>query len=195
MLAGRPIITGLRHKKYTMNGFKFHTNELANTSKSQNSGVRVKATTSSYSSISDQNPIISDLDYYGIISDIIELDYGGSGTYRVVLFDCDWVSKGRRLKQDVDGFTLANFSNVTRHNEPFILASQAEQVFYVEDPTEPHWRVVVPTTARAHYNMEPIADVDMYLQSNITNPVGNIEIGDFSWVREDVDGIEIDINQ
>ncbi|KAL6584387.1 hypothetical protein OROMI_003676 [Orobanche minor] len=47
---------------------------------------------------------------------------------RVVLFECDWVTKGRRLKQDTDGFTLANFANIKRHDEPFVLASQVQQV-------------------------------------------------------------------
>ncbi|KAG6407720.1 hypothetical protein SASPL_130717 [Salvia splendens] len=111
--------------------------------------------------------------------DIIELDYG-SGR-RVVLFDCEWVSKGKRLKMDADGFTVAKFSNVIRHNEPFILASQAEQVFYVEDPTDSQWRVIVSTTARANYHMEPIIDVENYLQSNICVPPDNVESGDFVW--------------
>ncbi|KAL8497467.1 hypothetical protein ACS0TY_020970 [Phlomoides rotata] len=92
-------------------------------------GVSVKATPSSFSSTRDQNPILSKLDYYGVLNNVIELDYNGGR--RVVLFDCDWVSKGKQLKQDDKGFTLANFSNVRRHNEPFILAPQAKQIFYV----------------------------------------------------------------
>ena len=133
------------------------------------------------------------MDYYGILTDVVELDY--SYGHRVVLFDCQWVSKGNRLKTDVDGFTLANFSNVIRHNEPFILASQAEQVFYVEDPTESQWSVVVSATARAYYDMEPIIDVETYLQSNICAPADSTDLDDFGWVREDIDGIEIDLNE
>ncbi|KAH6777734.1 hypothetical protein C2S51_009046 [Perilla frutescens var. frutescens] len=63
------------------------------------------------------------------------------------------------------------------------------------DPTEQEWKVVVSTTAREHYNMESTIDVETYLQSNICIPLVTVEIGDFGWVREDVDGIEIDINQ
>ncbi|KAG6423408.1 hypothetical protein SASPL_113803 [Salvia splendens] len=134
LLARGPNIIGVKYKKYIVNGFRFHTKDLKCTKKTQNSGVRVKATTSSFSSTRDQNPILSELDYYGILTDVVELDYNCG--HRVVLFDCEWVSKGKRLKTDANGFTLANFSNVIRHNEPFILASQVEQVFYVEDPTE-----------------------------------------------------------
>ena len=182
----------MKYKKYIVNGFRFHTKDLESTKKTQNCGVRVKATTSSFSSSRDQNLILSELDYYGILTDIIELDYG-SGR-RVVLFDCEWVSKGKRLKTDANGFTLANFSNVTNHNEPFILASQAGQVFYVEDPTDSQWRVVVSTTTRTNYHMEPIIDVDTYLQSNICVPPDNVESGDFGWVRDDVDGTKVDIS-
>lgn len=193
LLAGRPNFIGLKYKKFLVNGFRFYTKGLESTRKTQNCGVRVKAATPSFSSTRDQNPILGELDYYGILTDIIELDYGCGR--RIVLFDCDWVSSGSRLKQDADGFTLANFSNVTRHNEPFILASQAEQVFYVQDPIQHEWQVVVSTTARAHYNMESTTDVETYLQSNICSPFVNEEIGDNGWVREDVDGVEIDINQ
>ncbi|KAG6418780.1 hypothetical protein SASPL_120985 [Salvia splendens] len=136
--------------------------------------------------IHGENPTLKDLK---LLSHIIQLDYGrGRG---VVLFDCEWVSKGKRLRTDADGFTLANFSNMTRHDEPFILASQAEQVFYVEDPTDSQWRVVVSTTARANYHMEPIIDVDTYLQSNICVPPDSVDADDFGWVRDDVDGIEL----
>lgn len=98
------------------------------------------------------------------------------------------------MKKDIDGFTLVDFSNVVRHNEPFILASQADQVFYVEDPIEPHWKVVISTSARARYNMESVIDVETYLQSNICELPSDVELGDSSWVHEDADGIEIDID-
>ncbi|XP_075482523.1 uncharacterized protein LOC142522848 [Primulina tabacum] len=130
-LARGPNFVGIRYEKFISNGFRFHTKEVECKRKTQNCGVIVQATTSSYSSIRDQNPISSELDYYGILQNVIELDYEGGR--RVVLFECDWVSKGKRLKLDDDGFMLVNFTNVKRYNEPYILTSQALQVFYVED--------------------------------------------------------------
>ncbi|XP_071912427.1 uncharacterized protein [Coffea arabica] len=118
---------------YVVNGFRFHTNEIEKKRKTQNSGVTVNATTSSFASIRDQNPVLSELVYFGVLKNMIELIYGGR---RVVLFECDWISNGSRMKQDADGFTVVNFANVRPHVEPFILASQASQVFYVEDPTD-----------------------------------------------------------
>lgn len=192
LLSRRPNFIGLKYEKFVVNGFRFHTRDLASSRNTQNSGVRVKATTSSFSSTRDQNPILSDLDYFGVLKNIIELDYDGGR--RVVLFDCDWVSKGKRLKKDDEGFTLANFSNVRPHNEPFILASQAQQVFYVQDPMATEWNVVVSTVARAQYDMEPRVDTETFLQSDVCNPPVNSDNYEFNWVRDNVEGIEIDSN-
>ncbi|XP_027182187.1 uncharacterized protein LOC113780602 [Coffea eugenioides] len=178
--------------KYVVNGFRFHTKEVEKKRKTQNSGVTVNATTSSFASIRDQNPVLSELVYFGVLKNMIELIYEGR---RVVLFECDWISNGSRMKQDADGFTLVNFANVRPHVEPFILASQASQVFYVEDPTDKDWQVVISTTARAGYNMGTTMDVETYLQSDVGNPVVENENEEISWVRENRLGIEVDLSQ
>ncbi|XP_071940025.1 uncharacterized protein [Coffea arabica] len=159
-LAKGPDVVGIQHDKYVVNGFQFHTNEVEKKRKTQNSGVTVNATTSIFASIRDQNPVLSELVYFGILKNMIELIYGGR---RVVLFECDWISNGSRMKQDADGFTVVNFANVRPHVEPFILASQASHVFYVKDPTDKDWQVVISTTARAGYNMGTTMDVETYL--------------------------------
>ncbi|XP_073285447.1 uncharacterized protein [Primulina huaijiensis] len=191
-LARGPNFIGIRYEKFISNGFRFHTKEVERKRKTQNCGVIVRATTSSYSSIRDQNPVSSELDYYGILQNVIELDYEAGR--RVVLFECDWVSKGKRLKLDDDGFMLANFTNVKRHNEPYILASQTMQVFYVEDPVDCNWHVIITTDARAKYKMQPMADVDTYLQSSICNPQDENGHEEVVWVRDDVAGVEIDVD-
>ncbi|KAG6529930.1 hypothetical protein ZIOFF_012147 [Zingiber officinale] len=191
-LARGPNFIGIRYEKFLSNGFRFHTKEVERKRKTQNCGVIVRATTSSYSSIRDQNPISSELDYYGILQNVIELDYEGGRI--VVLFECDWVSKGKRLKLDEDGFMLANFTNVKRHNKPYILASQAMQVFYVEDPVDCNWHVIITTDARGQYKMQPVADVDTYLQSCICNPEDDHDHEEIVWVRDDAIGVEIDVD-
>ncbi|XP_027157024.1 uncharacterized protein LOC113758302 [Coffea eugenioides] len=191
-LAKGPDVVGIQHDKYVVNGFRFHTNEVEKKRKTQNSGVTVNATTSSFASIRDQNPVLSELVYFGVLKNVVELIYGG---HRVVLFKCDWISNGSRMKQDADGFTVVNFANVRPHVEPFILASQASQVFYVEDPTDKDWQVVISTTARGGYNMGTTMDVETYLQSDVGNPVVENENEEISWVREDGLGIEVDLSQ
>lgn len=192
LLAKGPNVIGIRYEKFVSNGFRFHTKEVERKRKTQNCGVTVRATTSSYSSIRDQNPVLSELDYYGILQNVIELDYGRG--LKVVLFECEWVSKGKRLKLDEDGFALANFTNVRRHNEPYILASQAMQVFYVEDPVDCNWHVIITIDARAKYKMQPMTDVDTYLQSCIGNREDDNEDEEVIWVRDDDAGVEIDVD-
>jgi Domain of unknown function (DUF4216) len=96
------------------------------------------AKTSTYSHAKDHNPILADVIYYGRLKQIIELDY--MGCFTIVLFKCDWVDVTlvRGIKKDEYGFTLVNFSHLVHtgeklEHEPFIFASQAEQVFYVKD--------------------------------------------------------------
>ncbi|PKU65036.1 hypothetical protein MA16_Dca004651 [Dendrobium catenatum] len=91
--------------------------------------------TSSFTSIKDNNPISSNLTYYGILKNVIELDYTVERS--VILFEIDWISKGKRLKEDEDGFILTNFNKIKWHQEPFALASQVQQVFYVENHIHP----------------------------------------------------------
>ena len=86
-------------------------------------------------------------------------------------------------------------------NEPFIFASQAEQVFYVQDPVDNAWHVVIKTTPRDYYDMiedDSGEDVESYLQStpctrglvdgNSSNNEDNVD-----WVRKDMDGTFLNI--
>ncbi|CAL1361192.1 unnamed protein product [Linum trigynum] len=159
-LARPPNSVAKSFKGFIINGFRFHTRELEKTRKTQNCGVMVTATTQSFASARDHNPIYSDVSYYGIIEDILELDFNAGN--KVVLFRCDWVSTGRGLKCDELGFTLVNFSNRLSDKDPFIMASQAQQVFYVRDPIDTNWQVVIKTKPRDLYDMgeEEVTDVD-----------------------------------
>ena len=84
-LARGPNDTGKRYSGFIINGFRFHKQEIERKRKFQNSGVVVTATTSSFSSAGDNNPIAGDVTYYGVLMDIIELDYFGDR--KVVLFN------------------------------------------------------------------------------------------------------------
>lgn len=192
-LARGPVPVARTYKGFKVNGFRFHIREIEKKRKTQNSGVMVNATTTSFASKKDRRPVMQEISYFGIIKNIIELDY--TGGRKVVLFECDWVSKGKRLKEDDDGFTLANFTNIRRQNEPFVLASQVEQVFYVEDPIEKDWHVVVTTKARDKYDdgNELYPDgVDTILQSKPCNDRPIVEDEDVVWVRDGASEIAVD---
>ncbi|XP_021733226.1 uncharacterized protein LOC110700042 isoform X1 [Chenopodium quinoa] len=108
----------------------------------QNSGVTVKDIARNM-----------EKDYYRILTNILEIQYLDGK--RVVLFHCDWwdVNRvGRGVKVDKHGNVSVNSLCSLRTKEPFVLMSQAQQVFYVSDGLDPDWLVVVKTHPRHHYN-------------------------------------------
>ncbi|XP_075096331.1 uncharacterized protein LOC142174437 [Nicotiana tabacum] len=129
-LAKGPNMVAKRYTAYFINGYQFHTKERDSQGKTQNSGVTLSSTTDSFASARDQNPIDGEIIYYGAIRDIIEVDYWGC--FSVVLFRCDWF----RNEIDDYGLTRVYFNRLGSTDDPFVLASQFYQVFYVEDPTE-----------------------------------------------------------
>ena len=63
-------------------------------------------------------------------------------------FKCDWVESNNGIKNDKLGFTCVNLSKVRHKDDPFILVSQANQVFYVDDPMESRWSIALSTEPR-----------------------------------------------
>lgn len=73
-------------------------------------------------------------------------------------------------KEDEFGFTLVNFNRLLyRHNrttdEPFILATQAQQVWYVQDSVEPDWHVVVKMMPRNSFMFDNAQVLDKKLNA------------------------------
>ncbi|XP_071688432.1 uncharacterized protein [Rutidosis leptorrhynchoides] len=106
-LANGPSEVVKKYKGYIINGFRFHINDVEKNMITQNSGVIHQALTSSFSSARDNDPIVVDVTYYDVLKDIIELKYGDGK--KVVLFHCDWISSGSRIKVDENGFTTLDF--------------------------------------------------------------------------------------
>nr|ABA95384.1 transposon protein, putative, CACTA, En/Spm sub-class [Oryza sativa Japonica Group] len=90
--------------------------------------------------------------YYGAIEDIWELDYG---PLKVPLFRCQWVRlTGGGIMIDDSGMTTVDLNKVGYSDEPFVLANDVTQVFFVKDmsskgkkgrgPDEPKRQVVLP---------------------------------------------------
>lgn len=187
-LARGPHPVGKRYRGFIINGFRFHVKSYENRRKTQNSGLVVTAETSSFSRRNDNNPVVGDVTYYGVLKDIIELEYLDGR--KIVMFDCDWVSTRSAQKQDEYGFALVNLSRLRQHNEPFILSSQAQQVFYVEDPTENGWHVVVKTKPRDSFDMDPVLSLDANAlqQSDADNVQSQDDTEQLNWARRDVEG-------
>ena len=75
--------------------------------------------------------------YYGSLEEIIEISYHGH--IDVVLFRCVWFHS----EMTDDHLTLVNKNKTVCKEEQFILASQANQVFYVEAPTFDGWHYAI----------------------------------------------------
>nr|GMC68342.1 AC084762_14 putative transposon protein [Ipomoea batatas] len=103
------------------------------------------------------------IDFYGVLNDVIELEYIKG--YRIVLFKCDWFDTRKRSCIQHDGiFTSIKVSSFWYKNDPYVLASQAKQVFYINDPKLGlNWRVVQQFQHRHIYDEN---EVDSIPQDN-----------------------------
>ncbi|XP_027120615.1 uncharacterized protein [Coffea arabica] len=128
-----------------VNGFRFHIKARERERKTQNSGVMVKG------EHADKETY-----FYGIITDIVEVEYSFTQN-RVVVFKCDWwdLRNNSGIKVDKQSnITSINMSKTWYSDQPFILASQAEQVFYLQDTKlGGNWHVVELVSPRSSYDV------------------------------------------
>lgn len=191
-LARRPDPRAYCHSGYIMNGFRFRTMESEVGLKTQNSGVVVK---------SDEHT--ENVDYYGKIRKILEIQYLDNNS--VILFQCDWFdvptqgrSQSRGYKRDEYGFICVDVTRLHYKNDPFILGSQAQSVYYVKHDQNENWHAVVRVRPRNLYDLpeqedetEPYQLIDLVergeadLQVESDNDVIRIQ-------REDIDGVSVD---
>ncbi|KAH0701906.1 hypothetical protein KY285_016184 [Solanum tuberosum] len=143
----RPNSVAKRYSGYLINGYRFHVRQRDTSRKTQNSGVTLVASTTSFASSKDKNPIAADLTYYGRIVDIVELD--NYGHFKVVLFKCDWYV----VENDTYGLTYVYFNKRCSQEESFVLGSQVHQCFYVQDLYDQDKHYVMKTVPRDLFNM------------------------------------------
>ncbi|XP_074336927.1 uncharacterized protein LOC141674102 [Apium graveolens] len=151
-LARGPQRAAKKFSGYVINGFRFHTRKRDTNCTTQNSGVILTTLTTSFASSKDQNPTVGDVIYYGAIEEIIEVDYWGAFT--VVLFRCIWYQKDK----DCFGLTRVNFSKLCQKDDPFVLATQVQQVFYIQDCTEKNLWFVVKKLPKEHNGIDEETD-------------------------------------
>ena len=107
-----------KYSSYTINGFNFHTQSYDEGRSIQNSGVAVTAESTSFEIGNNDNIIIGKNTYYGIIKEILEINYQHKGN--VVLFKCDWVDNrvhNKWVKTDQFGITSFNFQHLFNTGE------------------------------------------------------------------------------
>ena len=111
---------------YFINGYNFHTVAHGKDKATMNSGVCVQG----------ENSGETCTDFYGLLQDIVQLEYQGPVWYRIVLFDCKWFDpiNGTRVHEKYKLVDVNRKRFYTKY-DPFILAQQASQVYYVHYPS------------------------------------------------------------
>ncbi|WMV37972.1 hypothetical protein MTR67_031357 [Solanum verrucosum] len=192
-LSRGPNYVAKRYSGYLINGYRFHIRQRDARCKTQNSGVTVVASTTSFASSKDKNPIAADLTYYGRIVDIVDIDYYSH--FKVVLFKCDWYE----VEKDIYGLTYVYFNKRCSQEEPFVLASQVHQCFYVQDPYDQHRHYVMKTVPRDLFNMSDEFESDFPqsyendLFEHLMGPSIPEHDGEVTLVRTDVPETVIDV--
>lgn len=162
-LASGPHICAKKYTGCIINGVRFHTKARDSRLRTQNSGIVVEG-----------NHKDEFIDFYGVLIDIIELDYIKGRS--VVLFKCKWFNLGDKRKgMHIDGkFTSVNVNRFWYENDPFVLACQAKQVFYLNDTIlGNNWQIVQKFNHRHVYDVKEFEDelVDIAESQNCTNKV------------------------
>ncbi|XP_074374561.1 uncharacterized protein LOC141714968 [Apium graveolens] len=165
---------------YVINGYKFHTKFGDSRCTTQNSGVFLTTETTTFASSKDQNPVVGGVNYYGSIEEIFELDYWGAFT--VVMFKCCWYQE----EKDSFGLTRVNFNKLRQKSDPFVLSSQVQQVFYVDDPVEKNCQYVIRKLSRDWCDTENQNAMEEDLSSYHSYNIGINCKTEGVWTRDDV---------
>jgi hypothetical protein len=106
-----------------------------------------------------------DINWYGVVKKIYALDFPTQK--EVILFECNWYdvpatskSKGRGFKRDQYGIIDIDASRLRYLNDPYILGTQAEQVFYVEGTKKPDLCTVITMNPRNLFAMPDSVHTD-----------------------------------
>ena len=100
---------------YFVNGYRFHIQEHGEGKKTTNSGVCVKGVGNG----------TLDSDYYGIVKEIIEVEFPQIPIQKTVLFKCDWfdstTNRGVKVHPQYKLVDINHKRKYTKFN-PFVLA-------------------------------------------------------------------------
>jgi hypothetical protein len=101
---------------------------------------------------------------YGFIEEIWVLEHREN--LKVLLFRCQWIRLSNGVKTNKYGMTNVNFRFLGYREQPFVLAKDVTQVFYVKDPDpgnkEEHH--VVLQGKRKIIRVEDVVDEEVYNQ-------------------------------
>ncbi|XP_052296469.1 uncharacterized protein LOC107178836 [Citrus sinensis] len=188
-LACGPQRQAVSYNAYIINDQRYHIKDVEKST--QNNGVLIELVTVCQSSSKDTNSCIDTITYYGVIKDILLLDYY---TLKIPLFDGNWTNIRNGVKFE-DGFTLVNLHQGQHQfaRDSFILASQAKQVFYSRENDSSSWYVVLRAPPRGFHELDNYAEncITTLRPLDVSRLDNNKEGEDGSSRRENYEGIYI----
>ncbi|KAM3394924.1 hypothetical protein P3S68_003928 [Capsicum galapagoense] len=194
-----PDVRGTKHIGCIVNGVMYHIQQHDELCKSQNCGIVVRGLHEKM-----------EIDFYGIINDILELEYVEEN--QVFLFKYEWFYLSKKIGMQEDkNFTSICVKRFWYEHDLFVLATQAKQVFYIDDPKlREYWRIVLKFQARNIYDVPekensnseiendefPVTNGKVYQGTSLESKSIINDIVDMlsQLHRDDVELITIDVN-
>ena len=108
---------------------------------------------------------------------------------------CRCAENEKGIKKDEFGFTLVNLSRQGHKKDRFASAAQVKQVFYVEDPLDANWSVVLTTPNRDYadaFNEDDLGDTTMDYQPFCGELPSQDEMEEVTYIRDNVKGFWVD---
>ncbi|XP_074323948.1 uncharacterized protein LOC141660863 [Apium graveolens] len=188
-IAGKPSFSVMTYEGYLVDGVRYFTKERDDVRVVQNSDVSLVANTVQVYSAKDLNPIESEMTFYGFILEIWELDYHA---FKAPLFLCDWDDNDKGIKVDDLRFILVDLSRQGHKKDKYVSIDQVKQVYYIEDPVDPKWSVVLASTTRDYqevYNDDELGDTTIG-DTPFCKQIPTCDVGDDvePQIRENIQG-------
>ncbi|XP_021991893.1 uncharacterized protein LOC110888688 [Helianthus annuus] len=156
-----PDVRVTTYQGYDINGYTFYTKDQDEKSTMQNSGVTVIASRAEFDKNNHSTRIrIAKDSYYGVIQEIWELNYHA---FEIPVFKCKWVNNHTGVIVDKYGFTQVDLATNSYASEPFILAEQVTQVFFVNDLSKRRYHIVLQGKRRI-LGVDDVVDEEEYNQ-------------------------------
>ncbi|KAK1387560.1 DUF4216 domain-containing protein [Heracleum sosnowskyi] len=192
-LASGPLRSVRSVPIYYVNGYKFHTRAYGANKSTFNSGVCIKG--SNYNETS--------IDYFGILEEILIIEYPRFPIKKTALFKCEWFDPTLNVGTKIHPrYNIVEVNQRKRLNvyEPFVLAMQATQVFFCNYPSlrrdKIDWLVVCKVKARPLVELPQISESrnqDAY-QDDFPEHLDVISTDDIPTHLDDIEGTSIDLD-
>ncbi|XP_062112678.1 uncharacterized protein LOC133823844 [Humulus lupulus] len=153
-----------------VNGVRFIAHDRDKKRTTQNSGVSAAGT--------------EGFNFYGTLEEVVILSF--TGAYSVALFRCKWFNTNPRMKKTVieNNVTSINVNGEWYKDEPYILATQAKQVFYLDDLLRGRdWKVVEDVNHRQIWDIKDNSDevndvIDVVHETSSSNFLLTVDLGE-----------------